>query len=180
MHLDPGRTTDPAGSCWPSAVHLRTGLRHAGHAQCPRLPWPSAALPSALRVAHEPPRQTLRRRPLLSRLRQIMPSRDRRRAPTRLLAITLLAALLVPSSEALARGSCKLFAPEELRHGTYTNRDGCEVPRPEQPKGSTCAKPVDATARCRDGDWSYSQHRQGTCSHHRGVACWVSTSRDCC
>lgn len=29
-----------------------------------------------------------------------------------------------------------------------------------------------ATARCRDGSLSYSQHRQGTCSHHGGVAQW--------
>lgn len=27
-----------------------------------------------------------------------------------------------------------------------------------------------ATARCRDGSLSYSAHRCGTCSHHRGVA----------
>jgi hypothetical protein len=182
MYLDPGRTTDPAGPSWPTAVHIRAGFRHAGYAQRPRLSWPSAALPPALRVAHEPPWQTLRRRPLLPRLRQRMPPHYRRRAPVPLLAFALafLAASLGPQVEALARGSCKLFAPDELRHGTYTNRDGCEVPRPEQPKGSTCAKPVDATARCRDGDWSYSQHRQGTCSHHRGVACWVSANRDCC
>jgi hypothetical protein len=29
-----------------------------------------------------------------------------------------------------------------------------------------------ATARCRDGSLSYSAHRQGTCSHHGGVAEW--------
>ncbi|MBN4098585.1 DUF3761 domain-containing protein [Methylobacterium sp. OT2] len=111
-----------------------------------------------------------------------MAPHDRCRAPIRLVAIAFvfLVASLGPQAGALARGSCKLFATEELRHGTYTNRDGCEVPRPEQPKGSSCAKPVDATARCRDGDWSYSQHRQGTCSHHRGVACWISANRDCC
>jgi hypothetical protein len=30
--------------------------------------------------------------------------------------------------------------------------------------------PPGATARCRDGSYSYSQHRSGTCSHHGGVA----------
>lgn len=30
-----------------------------------------------------------------------------------------------------------------------------------------------ATARCNDGTYSYSQHRQGTCSHHGGVAYWL-------
>jgi hypothetical protein len=29
-----------------------------------------------------------------------------------------------------------------------------------------------ATARCRDGTFSYSQHHQGTCSWHGGVATW--------
>jgi hypothetical protein len=28
------------------------------------------------------------------------------------------------------------------------------------------------TAECVDGTYSYSQHRQGTCSHHGGVAIW--------
>ena len=36
--------------------------------------------------------------------------------------------------------------------------------------------PVGATARCRDGTYSFSQHRQGTCSHHRGVAKWLDGS----
>lgn len=109
-----------------------------------------------------------------------MPLYDRRWVPVRLVTFTVLAALLGHSSSVSARGTCKLFAPEELRHGTYTNHDGCEVPRPEQPEGSICAKLTEATARCRDGDWSFSQHRQGTCSHHRGVACWVASGRDVC
>lgn len=29
-----------------------------------------------------------------------------------------------------------------------------------------------ATALCRDGTYSFSQSRQGTCSHHGGVAVW--------
>ena len=29
------------------------------------------------------------------------------------------------------------------------------------------------TAICRDGTYSYSQTRQGTCSHHGGVAEWL-------
>lgn len=37
--------------------------------------------------------------------------------------------------------------------------------------GSAAAGP---TARCRDGTYSYSQHRSGTCSHHGGVAQWLS------
>ena len=33
--------------------------------------------------------------------------------------------------------------------------------------------PTGATARCRDGTYSFSRHRSGTCSHHGGVATWI-------
>ncbi|MFE9127083.1 DUF3761 domain-containing protein [Streptomyces sp. NPDC007148] len=46
--------------------------------------------------------------------------------------------------------------------------------RPAAPH--TTAPAVDdhggATALCNDGSLSYSQHHQGTCSHHHGVAVW--------
>ena len=35
------------------------------------------------------------------------------------------------------------------------------------------AAPPGSTARCRDGTYSFSQHRSGTCSHHGGVAVWL-------
>jgi hypothetical protein len=38
------------------------------------------------------------------------------------------------------------------------------------------APPPGATARCRDGTYSFSQHRSGTCSHHGGVAVWLTGS----
>jgi hypothetical protein len=31
-----------------------------------------------------------------------------------------------------------------------------------------------ASALCRDGTYSYSAHRRGTCSHHGGVAVWLA------
>jgi hypothetical protein len=53
--------------------------------------------------------------------------------------------------------------------GTYVNSKGQMVKRPE-----TCSKPPKgATARCRDGSYSFSQSRRGTCSHHGGVAKWL-------
>lgn len=52
--------------------------------------------------------------------------------------------------------------------GTYTNSDGNQVSDPV-PAG---ARPAGATARCRDGEYSFSQHRSGTCSGHGGVAQW--------
>ncbi|MBL8195108.1 MAG: DUF3761 domain-containing protein [Blastocatellia bacterium] len=33
--------------------------------------------------------------------------------------------------------------------------------------------PPGARAICRDGTYSFSQNRRGTCSHHGGVAQWL-------
>jgi|SRR6185295_1174692 len=33
--------------------------------------------------------------------------------------------------------------------------------------------PVGATAECRDGTYSFSRSRRGTCSHHGGVSEWL-------
>lgn len=49
----------------------------------------------------------------------------------------------------------------------YTNVDGNHVDSPSD-------NPAGATARCQDGNYSYSQHRQGTCSGHGGVAEWLN------
>jgi hypothetical protein len=54
-------------------------------------------------------------------------------------------------------------------NGTYINKKGQVVPRPE-----TCSSaPQGATAQCRDRTYSFSQHRSGTCSYHGGVAKWL-------
>jgi hypothetical protein len=48
----------------------------------------------------------------------------------------------------------------------YRNVDGICVHRPS-------TSPSGASAKCRDGSYSYSQHRRGTCSGHGGVASWL-------
>jgi Protein of unknown function (DUF3761) len=53
--------------------------------------------------------------------------------------------------------------------GTYVNSQGQTVKRPE----NCSAAPQGATAQCRDGSYSFSQSRRGTCSHHGGVAKWL-------
>lgn len=53
--------------------------------------------------------------------------------------------------------------------GSYVNSDGNCVPRPTKAD----SPPAGATARCKDGTYSSSQHRQGTCSGHGGVAAWL-------
>lgn len=52
---------------------------------------------------------------------------------------------------------------------TYQPR---QKPARPAPAPSTSSAPNGATAQCRDGTYSYSAHRRGTCSHHGGVATW--------
>jgi hypothetical protein len=54
-------------------------------------------------------------------------------------------------------------------NGTYVNSKGETVKRPE----NCTSAPKGATAQCRDGTYSFSQSRRGTCSHHGGVARWL-------
>lgn len=56
--------------------------------------------------------------------------------------------------------------------GYYVNRDGNRVPHPCG-SSRTEVPPPGATAICRDGQYSYSQHHSGTCSGHGGVATWL-------
>ena len=80
----------------------------------------------------------------------------------------------VPSSSAPAaqtsgaahNGSAKAKCTDK---GTYVNSKGQTVPRPE----NCSAAPEGASAQCRDGTYSFSKSRRGTCSHHGGVAKWL-------
>jgi hypothetical protein len=69
-------------------------------------------------------------------------------------AAMMTGALLVPVAMAhdAAAASC-------ARHTTGV----CKANSPH-PRG--------ATAKCKDGSYSYSAHARGTCSHHRGVKYW--------
>jgi len=40
----------------------------------------------------------------------------------------------------------------------------------------TAQAPAGATAQCRDGSYSFSASRRGTCSHHGGVSQWLTSS----
>lgn len=57
------------------------------------------------------------------------------------------------------------------RHDTYRDRDGDTVHAPARSRSGRV--PEGASARCRDGTYSFSRHRRGTCSGHGGVAAWL-------
>ena len=55
-------------------------------------------------------------------------------------------------------------------HNHYLNVSGDVVHSPSRTISGL--RPAGASAQCRDGSWSFSEHHRGTCSHHGGVAHW--------
>ncbi|SAK72108.1 hypothetical protein AWB75_03833 [Caballeronia catudaia] len=103
-----------------------------------------------------------------------------RLTPMRTLRAFAVAALVVASAawtpDAFAyRGTPYQYQPQPDEsdldnHGHYVNRDGNTVHSPAHSRSGTV--PTGATAQCRDGTYSFSQHHSGTCSRHGGVAQW--------
>ncbi|TKC90874.1 DUF3761 domain-containing protein [Trinickia terrae] len=88
-------------------------------------------------------------------------------------ATAFAAALLLAVTPALAY-STSAATPDEANldnHHTYRNRSGETVHSPAHSKSGRA--PEGATARCRDGAYSFSRHHRGTCSGHGGVADWL-------
>ena len=88
-------------------------------------------------------------------------------------AVAITAVLLFSTTSAFAYVAPGT-SPDEANlsnHNTYTNRDGNTVHAPA--RSLTGKAPEGATARCRDGTYSFSRHRSGTCSRHGGVADWL-------
>lgn len=88
-------------------------------------------------------------------------------------AVTLLLALTFSASSAFAYVAPGTTPDESdlSNHNTYTNRDGNTVHAPARSMSGKV--PEGATARCRDGTYSFSRHHGGTCSRHGGVASWL-------
>nr|WP_175425704.1 DUF3761 domain-containing protein [Trinickia violacea] len=88
-------------------------------------------------------------------------------------AAAFAASLLLAASPAFAY-STSAATPDEANldnHNTYQNRSGETVHSPAHSKSGRV--PEGATARCRDGTYSFSRDRRGTCSGHGGVADWL-------
>lgn len=61
------------------------------------------------------------------------------------------------------------YVAPSCSNGSYVNSAGNTVCNPEYASSA----PAGASAQCKDGTYSYSQSRSGTCSHHGGVATWL-------
>jgi uncharacterized protein YraI len=87
---------------------------------------------------------------------------------------------------AVAYGRARGYVPERYLHAGgqavaeplapsagrgYVNSRGNWVPSPR--RSADGRPPPGASAHCRDGTYSFSQSRRGTCSHHGGVAEWL-------
>jgi uncharacterized protein DUF3761 len=78
----------------------------------------------------------------------------------------LLLAAIVLASLATAVAAPARQAASVCGGDYYKNAAGKCVHRPS-------TDPAGATAKCRDGTYSYSLHASGTCSHHGGVGRWI-------
>ena len=75
------------------------------------------------------------------------------------------------SAKYLSNNPVKSYTAKRVRTNGiryYTNVDGYRVQSPTHYD----SRPAGATALCRDGTYSFSRNRRGTCSHHGGVARW--------
>lgn len=89
----------------------------------------------------------------------------------RLVALLVLSAALL-TQPALARQQPSPDTQGDMiEQGEYINVDGQTIHRPAHTKSGHA--PKGATAKCRDGSFSFSQHHRGTCSGHHGVATWL-------
>ena len=86
----------------------------------------------------------------------------------------VLISIVFPIASARAEDLC--HRPDErllVEHRCYgPNSNGNEMHSPAHPKNPNYVPPG-ATATCRDGSYSFSQHHSGTCSSHHGVAKWL-------
>ncbi|MEI9899153.1 MAG: DUF3761 domain-containing protein [Hyphomicrobium sp.] len=77
-----------------------------------------------------------------------------------------VAALALTAPVALQARDLPHAASAQCAGGYYLNSRGACVRRPVRASRG-------ASANCRDGTYSFSQSRRGTCSHHGGVAAWL-------
>ena len=80
--------------------------------------------------------------------------------------LVALALVLATPTPSIAKQSHYHHYGNPSNSDYYTNVSHNRIHRPVRADRA----PAGASAHCRDGSWSFSQHHQGTCSHHGGVA----------
>ena len=86
-----------------------------------------------------------------------------------LIAVMLLALTTPDASIARPHRATSYVSAVTCGIDQYRNVSGNCVHRPMRSN----TVPQGATAQCRDGTYSFSQHHRGTCSYHGGVAQWL-------
>ena len=77
------------------------------------------------------------------------------------------------ASSAPATPAASAPAPAPSKRTTKTEAAATTSAAPAA-KTSSNTDPTGATAQCKDGTYSHSKHHTGACSHHGGVAQWLS------
>lgn len=98
-----------------------------------------------------------------------IPDRQMGNAMKKVFILLGLALATCPSANFARPPQHSVETPKTHDLDYYTNVNGHSVHRPVRSQ----SQPSGATARCRDGTWSFSEHRRGTCSYHGGVATWL-------
>jgi len=89
-------------------------------------------------------------------------------------ALALSISLLLSAGGHAKSPPAQVSEPDEaqlVEHGHYTNKRGEKVHGPAHTKDDKT--PTGASAKCRDGSFSFSHSHRGTCSRHGGVASWM-------
>ena len=94
--------------------------------------------------------------------------RSTKRNQTSSVSVTASKHQIIQSGKSVFNSRPKEAVPLQ-RVTYYTNCDGRRIQSPTRYSDV----PAGATAICRDGTYSFSKNRCGTCSGHRGVARWL-------
>jgi hypothetical protein len=93
-------------------------------------------------------------------------------ATVALVPVATAATPVQKSSKASSKSKAKTEKADkkESKGKTYTNKDGQKVKSPTK----STTPPKNASAKCKDGTYSFSKHSRGTCSGHGGVDGWIN------
>lgn len=81
--------------------------------------------------------------------------------------IKQLAALLLAFALSGSAISQPLLEQQQIQSAVQSKQKG-----KKKSGNSSQTAPKNATAKCKDGTYSYAKRHQGACSHHGGVAEW--------